>query len=164
MATWVRAKRESASAAAAACRSSRFSDGPTSTATPGARADFEDEQYRVRAIDFDQQCYEGRKNMYLPQFYKENRMVVDFCAEVMTPETVEQYRQEERVLIRRRYETAQHRFQKLVHCLCNDELSTKVKIGSLRKELEKYHNKSFSDCKNMGQILDLHLKLILSIS
>ena len=126
--------------------------------------DFEDEQYRVRAIDFDQQCYEGRKNMYLPQFYKENKMVVDFCAEVMTPETVEQYRQEERVLIRRRYETAQHRFQKLVHCLCNDELSTKVKTGSLRKELEKYHKKSFSDCKNMGQILDLHLKLILSIS
>ncbi|MGN6568931.1 MAG: hypothetical protein ACTHJ0_13305, partial [Flavipsychrobacter sp.] len=34
--------------------------------------DIEDYQYRIRAIDFDQQSYEGRKNMYLPQFFKEN--------------------------------------------------------------------------------------------
>lgn len=126
--------------------------------------DFEDEQYRVRAIDFDQQCYEGRKNMYLPQFFKENSMVVKFCSEVMTTETVEQYRQEERVLIRRRYETAQHRFKKLMECLCNDKLSTVPKIENLKKELEKFHKKSFSKCKNMGQLLDLHLKNILSVS
>ena len=126
--------------------------------------DFEDEQYRVRAIDFDQQCYEGRKNMYLPQFFKENRMVVEFCAEVLTTETVEQYRQEERVLIRRRYETAQHRFKKLISCLCNDKLSTKIKIDALKLDLEKFHQTSFRACKNMGQVLDLHLKLILSIN
>ena len=126
--------------------------------------DFEDEQYRVRAIDFDQQCYEGRKNMYLPQFFKENSMVVKFCSEVMTTETVEQYRQEERVLIRRRYETAQHRLKKLMECLCDDELSTKPKIENLKKELEKFHKISFSNCKNMGQTLDLHLKTILSVS
>jgi len=126
--------------------------------------DFEDEQYRVRAIDFDQQCYEGRKNMYLPQFFKENSMVVKFCSEVMTTETVEQYRQEERVLIRRRYETAQHRLKKLMQCLCDDELSTKPKIENLKKELEKFHKISFSNCKNMGQTLDLHLKTILSVS
>jgi hypothetical protein len=126
--------------------------------------DFEDEQYRVRAIDFDQQCYEGRKNMYLPQFFKENSMVVKFCSEVMTTESVEQYRQEERVLIRRRYETAQHRFKKLMECLCNDKLSTNPKIENLKKELEKFHKISFSNCKNMGQTLDLHLKTILSVS
>ncbi len=126
--------------------------------------DFEDEQYRVRAIDFDQQCYEGRKNMYLPQFFKENRLVVEFCSEVMTPETVEQYRQEERVLIRRRYETAQHRFQKLIACLCKDKLSTDSKINSLKKELEKYHRVSFKQCRNMGELLDFHLKLMLSIT
>ena len=34
--------------------------------------DFDDIQFRIRAIDFDQQCYEGRKNIYLPQFFKEN--------------------------------------------------------------------------------------------
>ncbi len=30
--------------------------------------DFEDEQYRVRAIDFDQQSYEGNRRMYQPRF------------------------------------------------------------------------------------------------
>jgi len=125
--------------------------------------DFEDEQYRVRAIDFDQQCYEGRKNIYLPQFFKENRVVVDFCADVMTPETIDQYRKEERVLIKRRYETAQYRFKKLINCLCNDDLSTKSKIQNLRNELEKYHKQSFMNCSNMGEILYLHLKLMLSI-
>jgi hypothetical protein len=34
--------------------------------------DIEDYQYRIRAIDFDQQSYEGRRNLYLPQFFKEN--------------------------------------------------------------------------------------------
>ncbi len=31
--------------------------------------DFEDKQYRIRAIDFDQQSYEGNKSVYLPQFF-----------------------------------------------------------------------------------------------
>ena len=34
--------------------------------------DFDAVQYRVRAIDFDQHAFEGRKKMYLPQFFKEN--------------------------------------------------------------------------------------------
>ncbi len=34
--------------------------------------DFEDAQIRIRAMDFDQQSYNGRKNYYLPQFFKEN--------------------------------------------------------------------------------------------
>ncbi len=124
--------------------------------------DFDDEQYRVRAIDFDQQCYEGRKNMYLPQFFKENLKVVEFCSDVLTAETVKQYRQEERVLIRRRYETAQHRLKQLLKCLCNDEISTTSKTQSLKKELEKYHRREFKNCNTMGDVLSFHLQLMLS--
>ena len=124
--------------------------------------DFEDEQYRVRAIDFDQQCYEGRKNMYLPQFFKENLKVVKFCSDVLTTETVQQYRHEERVLIRRRYETAQHRYLQLIKCLSNDTLSTAIKINKLKEELEKYHSASFKSCNKMGEILQNHLELMLS--
>jgi hypothetical protein len=124
--------------------------------------DFEDEQYRVRAIDFDQQCYEGRKNMYLPQFYKENLKVVEFCADVLTDETVEQYRHEERVLIRRRYETAKHRYSQLIKCLCNDTLSSLSKIKTLKSDLEKYHKTSFSKCNKMGEVLHFHLELMLA--
>ena len=39
--------------------------------------DIEDYQYRIRCIDFDQQSYEGRKNLYLPQFFKENYPFVE---------------------------------------------------------------------------------------
>ena len=124
--------------------------------------DFEDEQYRVRAIDFDQQCYEGRKNMYLPQFYKENLKVVEFCADVLTADTVDQYRHEERVLIRRRYETAKHRYSQLIKCLCNDTLSSLSKIKELKHDLEKYHKTSFKSCKKMGEVLQYHLELMLS--
>ncbi|MEI2737209.1 MAG: hypothetical protein V9F01_00320 [Chitinophagaceae bacterium] len=31
----------------------------------------------IRCIDFDQQSYEGRKNLYLPQFFKENYPFVE---------------------------------------------------------------------------------------
>ena len=124
--------------------------------------DFDDEQYRVRAIDFDQQCYEGRKNMYLPQFFKENLKVVKFCSDVLTAETVKQYRQEERVLIRRRHETSQHRLKQLLKCLCNDEISTTPKTNNLKKELEKYHRREFKNCNKMGEVLNFHLQLMLS--
>src|SRR5690606_12664867 len=33
--------------------------------------DFDHVVYKIRAIDFDQQCYEGKFNIYKPQFFKE---------------------------------------------------------------------------------------------
>ncbi|MEX0882124.1 MAG: hypothetical protein WDZ72_01500, partial [Cyclobacteriaceae bacterium] len=32
--------------------------------------DFEETHYRIRSIDFDQQSYEGKKSIYLPQYFK----------------------------------------------------------------------------------------------
>ena len=32
--------------------------------------DFEGWQVRIRAMDFDQQSYSGRRSFYLPQFFK----------------------------------------------------------------------------------------------
>jgi len=64
--------------------------------------DFEQSQYRVRAIDFDQQCYEGRRSLYLPQFFKNNLPVVKLCTNLINLDTSLQYQREERSLIRRR--------------------------------------------------------------
>ena len=85
--------------------------------------DFEDEQYRVRAIDFDQQCYEGKKNMYLPQFFKDNRAVVQLCGRLLKPETIRQYQTEERTLMARRARSERHRLKDLIDCLRRDEVS-----------------------------------------
>lgn len=124
--------------------------------------DFDKEQYRVRPIDFDQTAYEGRKNHYLPQYYKENNKIVDLCIQLLTPETVEQYRYEERTLMKRRYKLALPRLNRLLDSMLYQELSTPEKIQSLASDLNAYHNtKRFSKYKHMGRILKTHLSLML---
>ncbi|MDP4821849.1 MAG: hypothetical protein NWR67_12630, partial [Saprospiraceae bacterium] len=61
--------------------------------------DIEGNQYRIRAIDFDQQSYEGRKNFYFPQYFKENNDIIFLGIRHMAPRTVIQYQLEERSLI-----------------------------------------------------------------
>ena len=39
--------------------------------------DFDQVIYKIRAIDFDQQCYEGKFKVYRPQFFKENYPMVE---------------------------------------------------------------------------------------
>jgi hypothetical protein len=123
--------------------------------------DFDKMQYRVRAMDFDQFAYEGRRNNYLPQFYKENLKVVEFCAHVLPPETIYQYQYEERSLIKKRYETAKKRLLRLLDAMAKDILSTDAKIASLAQDLNLYHKtREFTKKKTMGKILRLHLKLM----
>jgi hypothetical protein len=43
--------------------------------------DFEGAQVRIRAMDFDQQSYEGRMNFYRPQFFRENQPLALFCVQ-----------------------------------------------------------------------------------
>jgi hypothetical protein len=43
--------------------------------------DFDQVVYRIRPIDFDQQCYEGNLKIYLPQYFKENKKMVDLVQE-----------------------------------------------------------------------------------
>ena len=124
--------------------------------------DFDKEQYRVRPIDFDQTAYEGRKNHYLPQYYKENNKIIDFCIELLTPETVEQYRYEERTLMKRRYKLAMPRLNRLLDSMLYQEISTPEKIASLAEDLNKYHGtQRFSKYRHMGRILKSHLSLML---
>ncbi|HWB62392.1 MAG TPA: hypothetical protein VG603_02695, partial [Chitinophagales bacterium] len=48
--------------------------------------DFEEVQFRIRAIDFDQQSYEGKRTLYMPQFFKENAVLVQLTLKLLTPE------------------------------------------------------------------------------
>lgn len=124
--------------------------------------DFDKEQYRVRAIDFDQLCYEGRKNNYLPQFYKENFKIVEFCMEMLPPITVEQYKFEERTLMKRRFVMEHERINLLLEVMGNDRLSLDEKRQSLSKDLDAYHQTTkFSNLSSMGKILKLHMELML---
>ncbi|RYE37357.1 MAG: hypothetical protein EOP48_28880, partial [Sphingobacteriales bacterium] len=61
--------------------------------------DVEDFQYRVRAIDFDQQSFEGRMNLYRPQFYKDNLPFVQVSLQALNKDSIDQYQTEERTLM-----------------------------------------------------------------
>ncbi len=125
--------------------------------------DFEDEQYRIKAIDFDQQSYEGRKNIYLPQFFKENNPIIKLGMEFMTVETTRQYQFEERTLIARRLNMHRKRLFDMIVCMKSQELSDKNKVMQLIRELNKFHQtKDFNSCKNMGDILQMNLRKMLA--
>ncbi|GAB2550093.1 hypothetical protein [Rufibacter soli] len=124
--------------------------------------DFEEEQYRVRPIDFDQEAYEGRKTMYLPQYFKDNNAIVALCTQWLHPETMKQYQNEERTLLIRRIGAARHRLKDLVDCMRKDTISTPEKTRQLAKELAAHHqDPEFLNCSSMGDIVRLQLKLMV---
>jgi len=124
--------------------------------------DVEDYQYRIRCIDFDQQSYEGRKNFYLPQYYKENKALVDICLLHLNRETIEQYQMEERTMMSFRLTSSRYRLVELLNCMSKESISTPDKIEQLKKELAEYFSApAFLKCRNMGQIVKTQLKISL---
>src|SRR5687767_6306854 len=100
--------------------------------------DIEDYQYRIRAIDFDQQSYEGRKNLYLPQFFKENYPYVDLCLKHLNKQTIDQYQTEERTMMAFRVAASRYRLMDLLSIMSRDKISTPEKVKQLRTELSSY--------------------------
>lgn len=124
--------------------------------------DFEETHYRIRAIDFDQQSYEGKKSIYLPQYFKENNALIQLGIKHITPESMKQYQREERALIANRLKSSTQEIEDLLECMEKDQISTKENIELLRQQLaQHYKHKDFLKCENMGQILRESLKLVL---
>ncbi len=116
--------------------------------------DFEEVQFRIRPIDFDQQSYEGRKNLYLPQFFKENYALVKLVQQRLSPENIAQYQQEERSLLIRRGKAARKQLNALLSNMMHDTISLPEKVISLKTELAAhYDDDAFLDCENMGCIV-----------
>lgn len=126
--------------------------------------DFDNVQYRLRAMDFDQQSYEGRKNMYLPQFYKDNIALVNLAKEVMNYETAEQYMKQERAAMKKRFLAAKQQTRSLLRRMRTDKISSHENVNTLREELALYYgNPNFRECNTMGDILILQLECKLGI-
>src|SRR5215207_8673607 len=124
--------------------------------------DIEDYQYRIRAIDFDQQSYEGKKNLYLPQFFKENLDFVDLTLKYLNKDSIEQYQAEERTLIAYRMAASRYRIMELLNIMTHDRISAPEKIIQLRQELCEHLNGSqFLRCKSMGELVKQTLWCVL---
>lgn len=126
--------------------------------------DIEDFQYRIRSIDFDQQSYEGRKNLYMPQFFKENYAFVDLCLKHLNKDSIEQYQTEERTLVAFRLATSRYRIKELLDIMMQDTISSDEKVNQLKTELfDLYYGKNpaFRRCHSMGDIVKENLKQTL---
>ena len=122
----------------------------------------EDFQYRIRAIDFDQQCYEGRKNLYLPQYFKENKPFVDEVIRHLDKDSIAQYQAEERTMIAFRLVSSRYRVKDLLDIMHDDEISKPEKTKQLKEELSLHFKQpALLRSKTMGQLLKAQLKQTL---
>ena len=123
--------------------------------------DFDDWQVRIRAMDFDQQSYNGRKNFYYPQFFKENASFALFCTKHLRPETAHQYQREEQSLMLQRAQIASERLGLLLHEMALDPIAPPEKIHELREGLaEHYGRADYLRCESMGALIRQNLESI----
>ena len=134
---------------------------PSSNFVIDITPDFEDVEYRLRAIDFDQQSYEGRRAIYLPQYYTQNNPIIKIGLKHMTPETMRQYQREERSNIANRLRVERKRVDDLLSTMKKDQISKPENIKKLRKELADYYEEEdFLSCTCMGDLVDMSLQML----
>ncbi len=116
--------------------------------------DFDHVVYKIRAIDFDQQSYEGKFNIYRPQFFKENLKMVELVQEKFQKESVDQYKIEERSIVAKRLISYHDRIEELLNCMANDSISKPEHIKDLKLKIYEYtQDLKFKKSKNMGEIV-----------
>jgi hypothetical protein len=129
--------------------------------------DFDEIHYRIRAIDFDQQSYEGRTAIYMPQYFKQNNPIIKLGLKHMEPELEIQYQKEERSLIATRLKSSVSgpAIKNLVTAMMEDHIAPEKNVISLRNELTKlYEEPRFMHCESMGAILKLSLMMVIKKS
>ncbi len=123
--------------------------------------DFDEVYYRIRAIDFDQQSYEGRKTVYMPQYYRQNQPIIDLGTSVLTPESVRQYQIEERSLMAGRLRVEQARVGDLMAAMRFDQIAPVQNVTQLAESLNRhYQTRRFEGCRTMGDMVWRSLELV----
>ena len=123
--------------------------------------DFEGWQVRIRAMDFDQQSYNGRKNFYLPQFFKENAPLVKFCTKHLHLKTAFQYQREEQTIMLARAELAARRLTALLAVMERDPIAPVENVHTLREGLaEHFKSTRYLRCETMGALVRENLELL----
>ena len=116
--------------------------------------DFDKVVYKIRAIDFDQQCYEGNLQIYRPLFFKENDVIMKIIKEKLEINSVNQYKIEERSILAKRILSSRGRTKEVINCMIRDNISEKEKINLLSRQIyELTGDKNFKMAKGMGEIM-----------
>lgn len=123
--------------------------------------DFDHVVYKIRAIDFDQQCYEGKLKVYRPQFFKENYLMVMLVKEKLQRDSVDQYKIEERSIVAKRILSSGNRIKRLINIGKADEISNPENIAALGKQIHELTGDiAFKKSKTMGEILSAALDFV----
>ncbi len=123
--------------------------------------DFEGAQIRIRAMDFDQQSYEGRMNLYRPQFFKDNQPLALFCIKHLRIETARQYQREEQVLMLQRAAVTEERLGMLLRAMSSDPIAPVENVHELRAALaDHYQRAEYLRCESMGDLVRENLESI----
>lgn len=124
--------------------------------------DFDHVVYKIRAIDFDQQCYEGNFKVYRPQFFKENYPMVKLVKDKLQNSSIEQYKDEERSVLAKRIISAENRIKILLEIMGEDVLAPESHLQQLQMELYRYTNDlNFKKAKSMGEIMNAAFEFIV---
>lgn len=124
--------------------------------------DFDQVIYKIRAIDFDQQCYEGNLKVYRPQFFKENKFIMNLVKNRLDSSSVNQYKTEERSIIAKRILSSESRTKKIIECMSFDKISSKENILLLSDQIFKLtKDEKFINSKNMGEIIRASFNYVL---
>jgi hypothetical protein len=116
--------------------------------------DFDHVIYKIRAIDFDQQCFEGKLSVYRPQFFKENYPLMLLVKDKLNHESIIQYKIEERSIVSRRLINSGNRIEFLVNIMKNDRLSIPENLEKLKNEIFVFtKDKAFTKSKSMGELM-----------
>jgi hypothetical protein len=125
--------------------------------------DFEEVQYRVRPIDFDQQCYEKRLEVYRPHLFADNKPVDELVRQHLNVPTIVQYRQEERSQTARRIDVASRRYSALLSTMRKTLIAPPEHVAQLAEELNAYHEcKEFTGAASMADLVSRHLQRLLT--
>lgn len=126
-----------------------------------ATHDFDHVVYKIRPIDFDQQCFEGKLKVYRPQFFKENYIMVELVREKLQEGSVDQYKVEERSIVAKRIISSGERIEELIAICSEDHISLADHIKLLSDQIyELTLDKKFKKCVTMGQVLSLALDFV----
>ncbi len=123
--------------------------------------DFDELYFRLRAIDFDQHCYEGDLKIYMPQYFKENNPIINLGFKSLSPVLTQQYQKEERARLLTRVIAANGQLDALLLAMRTEDLSTDENILRLKTELASlYGDDSFLKCQSMGDMIAVSLKML----
>ena len=117
--------------------------------------DFDQVIYKIRAIDFDQQCFEGKFSVYRPQFFKENHKIMELVKKKLKHDAIVQYKIEERSTVSRRLIISENRMDSLIKIMKKDRLSPNKNLETLKNEIFLFTmDDAFKKSKSMGDLME----------